>query len=404
MADFEENPFAAEQTDVTDYGGEIPMEPLDDQPTELLDGSTLDQPPEHLSAQQIALRDTVIDDLHKEFPGYKHSEFLSEKLIRKNGLWYYKSGSNEVRLSNKNGVKFLAKSVITRQKGGREFFKELNDTPLQTRVTLEPTVVLRQRVENIEMDIINNDDMQLQEDMETVIEDLSNPLTPDDRRELRGAASTLVTTSSRVKSATVNVEWVSREREKAEGELKDATDEQDIKYWEGEVERFKTQEILYKGVRGTLQRDERTQTERIKDILNDKRRPLGDRIRELFKKEGITIASLAAAVGMTITAIALGIANAFKKVIPTPTPGPTPGPPKPNIPDKIRDVLKKFGRFLLDLAKKGAAALPGLIGTIVSFILKTAGQAVGFLAEHLVLGLIAIVVIVFEVIMKRVKK
>ena len=143
------------------------------------------------------------------------------------------------------------------------------------------------------------------------------------------------------------------------------------------------------------------QTERIKDIISDKRRSLGDRIKELFRKEGVTIASLAAAVGMVITAIALGIENAFKKVIPTPTP---PGPPKPNIPDKIRDVLKKFGRFLLDLAKKGAAALPGLIGTIVSFILKTAGQAVGFLAEHLVLALIAIVVIVFEVIMKRVKK
>ena len=162
---------------------------------------------------------------------------------------------------------------------------------------------------------------------------------------------------------------------------------------------------MYKGVRDTLQRDERTQTERIKDIISDKRRSLGDRIKELFRKEGVTIASLVTAVGMTIAAIALGIANALKKVIPTPTPGPTPpGPPKPNIPDKIRDVLKKFGRFLLDLAKKGAAALPGLIGTIVSFILKTAGQAVGFLAEHLVLGLIAIVVIVFEVIMKRVKK
>ena len=402
MAYFEENPFAAEQTDVTDHGEEIPMEPLDDQPTELLDGSTLDQPPEQLSAQQIALRDTVIDDLHKEFPGYKHSEFLSEKLIRKkNGLWYYKSGSNEVRLSNKNGVDFLSKSGITRQKGGREFFKELNDTPLQTRVTLEPTVVLRQRIENIEMDILNDDDMQLQEDMETVIEDLSNPLTPNDRRELRGAASTLVTTSSRVKSATVNVEWASREREKAEGELKDATDEQDIKYWEGEVERFKIQETFYKADRDTLQRELEDVTERIKDIVPDKRRSLGDRIKELFRKEGVTIASLATAVGMTIATIALGIANALKKVIPTPTP---PGPPKPNIPDKIRDVLKKFGRFLLDLAKKGAAAIPGLIGTIVSFILKTAGQAVGFLAEHLVLALIAIVVIVFEVIMKRVKK
>ena len=38
-------------------------------------------------------------------------------------------------------------------------------------------------------------------------------------------------------------------------------------------------------------------------------------------------------------------------------------------------VLKTVGA-------KAASALPGLIGAIVSFLFKTAGQAIGYLAEH----------------------
>ena len=70
----------------------------------------------------------------------------------------------------------------------------------------------------------------------------------------------------------------------------------------------------------------------------------------------------------------------------------------------MRDALKRFGRFLLELAKKSAAGLPGLIGTVVSFLLKTAARVVGFLAEHLILGLIALVVLVFNVLMREAKK
>jgi hypothetical protein len=51
--------------------------------------------------------------------------------------------------------------------------------------------------------------------------------------------------------------------------------------------------------------------------------------------------------------------------------------------------LVKLANFLLDLAKKALAALPGSIGSLVSFLLKTAGELVLFLSEHLIVLFLA---------------
>ena len=53
--------------------------------------------------------------------------------------------------------------------------------------------------------------------------------------------------------------------------------------------------------------------------------------------------------------------------------------------------MLKFADWLKAQAAKSAAALPGIIGSIVSFILKSAGAVVGFLAEHLIILVFIIV-------------
>jgi len=45
--------------------------------------------------------------------------------------------------------------------------------------------------------------------------------------------------------------------------------------------------------------------------------------------------------------------------------------------------------------------LPGLIGSIVSFLFKAAGQAIGFLAEHTWLIFLAVVAFLFEKYLKK---
>ena len=70
----------------------------------------------------------------------------------------------------------------------------------------------------------------------------------------------------------------------------------------------------------------------------------------------------------------------------------------------ITNALKKLGtdlgNGLKTIGAKAASALPGLIGAIVSFLFKAAGSAIGFLAEHTWLLILAVVAFFFRKIMK----
>ena len=74
---------------------------------------------------------------------------------------------------------------------------------------------------------------------------------------------------------------------------------------------------------------------------------------------------------------------------PTPEPpAPKPPAPKPKPPDGgVKEWIKKHLENLANALKKlGLAALdalPGVIGAIINWLLKTASEAVGWVAEHL---------------------
>jgi hypothetical protein len=217
--------------------------------------------------QHIQLREVFIQELHKKFPGGEPSDFHTTQLEVKDGMYKTELAGKEVevKLTIRNGH-ILSKSTIENAKGGRDFFKALNsESSSAPCIPLKPMVFLRQKVENIEKEVLSGklDELQLQEEMETVIDNPDAPLTPDDRRELRASAvTTLASTSSNIKSANINAEWAEKRLHKAEEDLKKAQDSNDaaqIMHWEAEVERFKTQEALYRVTRDALQKDERSQ-------------------------------------------------------------------------------------------------------------------------------------------------
>ena len=124
---------------------------------------------------------------------------------------------------------------------------------------------------------------------------------------------------------------------------------------------------------------------------------LGEKLCTLFREQGVTIASLLTAIGMTVSAVVEGIilASKSKPKPPSPKPGPKPDipdtpiePPKPapspeppkTWTDWIRDQLKKIADLLLKLGDKILIALPG---SVINFVLKTAASVAGFLADHL---------------------
>ena len=108
---------------------------------------------------------------------------------------------------------------------------------------------------------------------------------------------------------------------------------------------------------------------------------LRDRLREkvkaIFKKYGVTVTAIFLAAGVTIGAVVGAITNALK-----------------SLGNQLANGLKAVGA-------KAASALPGLIGAIVSFLFKTAGQAIGYLAKHTWLLIFAAVVFIFEKYIKK---
>jgi hypothetical protein len=127
---------------------------------------------------------------------------------------------------------------------------------------------------------------------------------------------------------------------------------------------------------------------------------LEEKIEAIFKLKGFTVTAVIAGVSLFFTTLGLSISNALtpKSTPPGPSP-PGPSPPEPSLPDKVKEGLKKFAEWLKELANKSAGALPGIIGSIVSFIFKAAGAAIGFLAQHLIiLGIIIVSSIVYGLV------
>ena len=127
----------------------------------------------------------------------------------------------------------------------------------------------------------------------------------------------------------------------------------------------------------------RSQVNRIKDTINKilkEDTTLGERIKTLFREQGITIVSVLTAFGMIIGVI-------VETFIPTTggTTSPSKPPPKDatGVKDWIKKQLSNLGKLLADLAEKAAAALPGIIGSIVSWLLSATGKVVSWFGEHL---------------------
>ena len=157
----------------------------------------------------------------------------------------------------------------------------------------------------------------------------------------------------------------------------------------------------------------RSQFQRIKqtvDKMLHQDLTLGEQIQTLFREQGITIASVITALGLAIGMIINSILSAAKSIVnPTPSPKPTPKPdptpkpkptpeltPEPGIKGWIKQQLQKIANLLSKVADKMLIALPGIIGSVVSFVLRAASTAVGFIAEHLWLLVVALVGLLYN--------
>ena len=114
--------------------------------------------------------------------------------------------------------------------------------------------------------------------------------------------------------------------------------------------------------------------------VRERQRPLLERVKDIFKKYGWTLQAVVLAVGLVLSALALAGLNGIK-----------PG-------------TKALGNGLKTIGQKLGSLLPGLIGSIVSYIFKAAGSVLSFLGEHAWLLILAVVAFFMERLLKKRRK
>ena len=106
--------------------------------------------------------------------------------------------------------------------------------------------------------------------------------------------------------------------------------------------------------------------ESIMKFLDKETGTLGERIRALFKKQGITIVSILTALGMTLGVLIEALLGG-PSTTSTPTSGGTSGGDKKGgAREWIKSKLKALSQLLGKLADKALASLSGIIGSIIS--------------------------------------
>ena len=116
--------------------------------------------------------------------------------------------------------------------------------------------------------------------------------------------------------------------------------------------------------------------ESITKFLDEETGTLGKRMKNLFKEQGVTIVSILTAVGMAIGVLIEALLGGSSASTPT-SQSTTTSDKKSGAREWIKDKLKALLQLLGKLADKASASLPGIIGSIISWILNREKEVIG---------------------------
>ena len=132
---------------------------------------------------------------------------------------------------------------------------------------------------------------------------------------------------------------------------------------------------------------------------------LGERIRTLFKKQGIMTVSILTAVGM-----AIGFRILIEALLGGPSAsapksgGTSGGDKKGGAREWIKGKLKALSQLLGKLADEELASLPGIIGSIISWILNRAKEVIGWLSRNLWALITGVGVLIYTYFMTKTRR
>ena len=300
----------------------------------------------------------------------------------------------------------------TKYKVVRDKVKKLNDNLDERSKAIESSSTTD--AEAIEMIEVTS------KDIDTTVKDVEQDtsfIKPSERdnllplRELEGLDKQLRTIKGSLKVAIakrIDLEGRIKHEERKLNEIQDpkySDDQRDmiegrINKLRGELtERNKEIDIL----KGEASKQINQIKESITKFLDKEMGTLGERIRTLFKEQGITIVSILTAVGMVIGVLIEALLGGPSASASTPG-GTTTSDKKGGAREWIKNKLKALSQLLSKLADKALASLPGIIGSILSWILNRAKEVIGWLSQNLWALITGIGVLIYTYFMTKTKR
>ena len=231
-------------------------------------------------------------------------------------------------------------------------------------------------------------------------------------RELEGLDRELRTISSSLRSAiTKSVAKqvdIDKEKQKIEEMASDETylDEQKeevrakLQRFQDEQKAINNQICIFKGRHSNQIYQIR---ESIMKFLDKETGMLVERIRTLFKEQSITIVSILTAVGMAIGVLIEALLRS-PTVSTTTSQSTTTSDKKGGAREWIKNKLKALSQLPGKLADKALASLPGIIGSIISWILNRAKEVIGWLSQNLWALITGVGVLIYTYFMTKTRR
>ena len=286
-----------------------------------------------------------------------------------------KLGVNKLRLMGFRNLTYEdINPYYRRSKRAREEVKKLNENLDKRSKAIEsPSTTDTEAIEMIEV---------TSKDIDTIVKDVEQDtsfIEPCERdkllplRELEGLDKQLRTIKGSLKVAIAKRVDLNARIEHEERKLSEVQDpaysddqrdiiEGRIKRLRGELtERNKEIDIL----KGEASKQINQIKESITKFLDKETGALGERIRTLFKEQGITIVSILTAIGMAIGVLIEALLGDPGASAPTPQ-STTASDKKGGAREWIKNKLKALSQLLGKLADKALASLSGIIGSIIS--------------------------------------
>ena len=140
-------------------------------------------------------------------------------------------------------------------------------------------------------------------------------------------------------------------------------------------------------------------------FLDKESRMLGEKIRTLLKEQGITIVSILTAIGMAIGVLLEALLGGPSVTTTTTSDGTSGSDGKDSgAREWIKNKLKALSQLLGKLADKSLASLPGIMGSIISWILNRSKEVVGWLSQNLWALITSVGVLIYTYFMTNARR